>query len=107
MLYLLDHGLGKADTLAQALARTLERTGTPQQRAGTQRSTVSIDTATIHRMLNLPLRGSGNSGSVTAKLVGDTVRMGGVSVPPGLGVGSPINFPEVTVDRQVTTGDLA
>jgi hypothetical protein len=58
-------------------------------------------------MLDLPVRGSGKVGSVTAMLVDDTVRMTGGLVPPSLGLGSPINFQEVTVDRWVTTGDFA
>ncbi len=107
VLYLHYHGHGAAERLAQALARTLERTGTPRQTASPQRTTVSIDTASIHRMLDLPVRGSGKVGSVTAILVGDTVRMAGERVPPSLGLGSPINFHEVTVDRWVTTGDFA
>ena len=72
-----------------------------------QLSTVSIDTGSIHRMLNLPVRGSGNVGSVSAMLLSDAVRMAGAQIPPSLGLGSPINFQEVTIDRWVTTGDFA
>lgn len=107
VFYLHYHAHGAAEELAKALARTMARTGTPRQMTSSQRSIVSIDTASIHRMLDLPVRGSGRVGSVTAMVVGDTVRMAGGPVPPSLGLGSPINFQEVTVDRWVTTGDFA
>ena len=107
VLYLHYHGHGAAEALATSLARAPGQTGAPRQGAAGLLVTVSIDTGSIHRMLGVPVRGSGKVGSVTAMLLGDPVRAAGNRIPPSLGLGSPINFQEVTIERWVTTGDFA
>ena len=106
--YMHIHGAGDAVGIARAIHAAIELTATPPQPGSPPPPSggpLGLDTAQIARAL-------GHTGKVNGGVyqVGvarpDTIRDGGVVIPPAMGVATALNFQPVAGGRAAITGDF-
>ena len=107
IMYVHFHGEGPAVDLARRLDHVLARTTTPRGMAAPASAPVTIDTATVFATLNQRGTASGNVAQLTFLLVPGPIGLHGLTLPPALAAGSPVNIQAVTPERFVATGDFA
>jgi hypothetical protein len=107
VIYVHFHAQGVATELAARLEHAIALTATPRPVAAAVVGPVTIDTATVFRMLGAQGRAQGNVAQLSFMLVNGTVTMHGRTVLPALGYGSPLNLQAVSPTRLVATGDFA
>jgi hypothetical protein len=107
IVYVHIHAQGAVADLAARLDRALALTATPRPVAAAGAAPVTIDTATVFRILGAQGRGQGNVAQLSFMLVHEPVSMHGRPVLATLGYGTPINVQAVSATRFVATGDFA
>lgn len=107
VIYMHYHAHGAALDLARKLDAALAVTATPRPVTGGAAPPVTIDTATVFRMLGTSGKAQGNVAQVSYMLVTGAVTMGGTPLVPAMAYGSPVNVQAVSASRFVATGDFA
>jgi uncharacterized protein DUF1259 len=106
VMYLHIEGEGDPVKIAETIRTALATTGTPAAApAAAQGAPSSLDTAALGR--ELPYGGTVN-GEVYQVSVprADPVRMGGIQIPPSMGVATAINFQPTGKGKAAITGDF-
>lgn len=106
LAYVHFHAHGSAVNLARRLAAAVAVTATPLPVAVAEAQPLSIDTARVFQALG-PGRAQGSVAQVSLTLVPGRVVIGGETVVPALGYGTPINIQALSSHRAVATGDFA
>ncbi|MBI3742855.1 MAG: DUF1259 domain-containing protein, partial [Chloroflexi bacterium] len=107
LIYVHFHGDGRATDLATRLDHVIALTATPRPVAPASPAPLTIDSAAVFRALGRSGKAHGAVAQVSFTLVPGSVTMGGMTVTPALGYGSPINIQMVSPTRAVATGDFA
>ena len=107
LVYVHVHAMGAPLDLARRLDAVLARTGTPRPVASPPAVPIAIDTTAVFHGLGRSGRARGAVAQVGFMLVPGAVTMGGMTVTPALGYGSPVNIQMVGSNRAVATGDFA
>ncbi|HTT69432.1 MAG TPA: DUF1259 domain-containing protein [Gemmatimonadales bacterium] len=101
------HAEGAALDLARRLDSVLARTLTPRPVAAVVAPPVTVDTATVFRVLGRGGRAQGSVVQLGFLLVSRPVRWHKRTLPPALALATPVNIQAITPRRAVATGDFA
>ena len=85
----------------------LAKTGAPRPVEAAAPQPVTIDTATVWRILGLKGRASGAVAQLGPVLVSGAVTMHGRTLVPAMAYGTPINLQQVSAERMLAAGDFA
>ena len=107
LTYVHVDAVGDAFDLAARLDRVLGLTGTPRPMVLQPATVPTIDTALVHRVLDLKPKASGAVAQLAPVLVRGSVSLHGKPLVPALAFASPINLQQVARDRLAGTGDFA
>jgi len=105
--YVHFHAMGAATDIARRLDKVIALTATPRPVAAASPKPLTIDTATVFRVMGATGRAQGDVVQFSFMLVPGTVTMHGHVVTPALGYGSPVNIQAVSDTRLVATGDFS
>lgn len=105
-MYMHIHGHGDPARMAAAIRSALELTSTPLGKGGAAAAEpLPLDTATLDRVLGAA--GKANGGVLHYSIPRrETIKDGGMEVPPSMGLGTVINLQPTVAGRAVTTGDF-
>jgi hypothetical protein len=107
IFYIHIHAQGAATDLAARLDHAVALTATPRPVAAAPGGPVTIDTASVFRVLGSQGRAQGNVAQLSFMLVHEAVSIHGHAILPSLSYGTPINVQAIGSTRFVATGDFA
>ncbi|HVT41125.1 MAG TPA: DUF1259 domain-containing protein [Gemmatimonadaceae bacterium] len=107
IFYVHIHAQGVATDLAARIDHAVALTATPRPVGAAPAGPVTIDTATVFRVLGSQGRAQGNVAQLSFMLVQEPVSMHGHAILPSLSYATPINVQAVSSTRLVATGDFA
>jgi hypothetical protein len=108
LTYLHVHAMGNAIELARKFDAVLAKTASPRPVVPAAAPVpVTIDTAMVFKAMGIAGRANGAVVQFSPMLVSTPVTMGGMTVVPAQGYGTPINIQMVSADRYVATGDFS
>lgn len=106
LLYVHIHGLGDPIQLARTIRAAVALTGIPEPGAPASSSEpFPMDTAAVARALGVAGRVNGGVYQVSVPRP-ETIRDGGLEIPPAMGLGTAINFQPVGGGKAAITGDF-
>lgn len=105
--YIHIHAMGNAADIARRLDQVFRSTAIPRPVAAAAPAPVTIDTAQVFNALGKRGKASGAVASLSFMLVQEPVMIGGMTVLPSLGYGTPIVIQQVSPTRAVATGDFS
>jgi hypothetical protein len=85
----------------------MKRTASPRPVTAGAPAPATIDSAMVAKALGMAGKVNGAVMQFTPMLVSGAVTMGGMTVVPGQGYGTPINIQMVSAERLVATGDFS
>jgi hypothetical protein len=108
LTYMHVHAMGNAVELAKKFDAVMKHTASPRPvPAAAAPAPVTIDTAMVFKAIGIAGKANGAVVQFTPMLVSGAVTMGGMTVVPAQGYGTPINIQMVSPDRYVATGDFS
>jgi hypothetical protein len=106
IVYMHVHGHGDPVKLAETVRAAVALTGTPAAApAGVPAGSFALDTAAIARVLGHTGRVNGGVYQVSVPRA-ETIRSGGMVIPPSMGLGTAINFQPTGDGKAAITGDF-
>ena len=106
IVYVHVHATGDPLTIARTVRMALGRTGTPPAAPpGTAVGVIDLDTAAVARTLGHGGRVNGGVYQVSVPRA-ETIRDGGMEVPPSMGLATAINFQPTAGGKAAITGDF-
>ena len=104
LTYVHVHAVGDPVRLAAGIRAAVALTGAPPAATGTA-PTPSLDSAAIATALGVPVRAAGDVFQAGIPRT-ETIRDGGMEVPPSMGVATAINFQPAPGGKAAITGDF-